>query len=383
MPRLNSIRALVTCFVLLVPATPLWAEDYPSKPIRILAGAAPGGLIDLFARTFAQRLQERSGQPVVVENNSVATGTIGADLVAKSPPDGYTLLLGHPANVTIWPMINPKLPYNPGRDFAPIALVGPSRQPAAGIEKLAHTFGAGVDCDGEGAAGNADICFARRGELGSHGDRAVQARRRNRPDPRPLSRLDAGDDRPDRWPSVAHHRHGTVQSRSGARGCVARAGRRLGHPRAGAAGCSDHGRGGRTRRAGRIVARAVCPGKYPARGHCLPEQGGRAKSSPWRMFASAWSRRAWCCRKDRRTTSPRSSPSRTGAGAKSSSTPRSNFPAEATVRPALIDASNGKVASTSSAGYRPRPFNPNGAVQCRGDNPSSGRRTRESRFLSL
>jgi tripartite-type tricarboxylate transporter receptor subunit TctC len=76
MPRLNSIRALVTCFVLLMPATPLWAEDYPSKPIRILAGAAPGGLIDLFARTFAQRLQERSGQPVVVENNSVATGTI-------------------------------------------------------------------------------------------------------------------------------------------------------------------------------------------------------------------------------------------------------------------------------------------------------------------
>ncbi|MGZ3330068.1 MAG: Bug family tripartite tricarboxylate transporter substrate binding protein, partial [Xanthobacteraceae bacterium] len=82
--------------MLLVPATPLSAEDYPSKPIRILAGAAPGGLIDLFARTFAQRLQERSGQPVVVENNSVATGTIGADLVAKSPPDGYTLLLGHP-----------------------------------------------------------------------------------------------------------------------------------------------------------------------------------------------------------------------------------------------------------------------------------------------
>jgi tripartite-type tricarboxylate transporter receptor subunit TctC len=124
MPRLNSIRLLLACLVLLVPATPLSAEDYPSKPIRILAGAAPGGLIDLFARTFAQRLQERSGQPVVVENNSVATGTIGADLVAKSPPDGYTLLLGHPANVTIWPLINPKLPYNPGRDFAPVALVG-------------------------------------------------------------------------------------------------------------------------------------------------------------------------------------------------------------------------------------------------------------------
>jgi len=80
MPRLNAIRAFVTFFVLLMPATPLWAEDYPSRPIRILAGAAPGGLIDLFARTFAQRLQERSGQPAVVENNSVATGTIGAVL---------------------------------------------------------------------------------------------------------------------------------------------------------------------------------------------------------------------------------------------------------------------------------------------------------------
>jgi tripartite-type tricarboxylate transporter receptor subunit TctC len=108
MPRLNAIRAFITCLVLLVPATPLLAEDYPSKPIRILAGAAPGGLIDLFARTFAQRLQERSGQPVVVENNSVATGTIGADIVAKSPPDGYTLLLGHPANVTIWPIATAK-----------------------------------------------------------------------------------------------------------------------------------------------------------------------------------------------------------------------------------------------------------------------------------
>ena len=124
MPRLNALRAFVACLLLLMPATALMADEYPSKPIRILAGAAPGGLIDLFARTFAQKLQERSGQPVVVENNSVATGTIGADIVAKAPPDGYTLLMGHPANVTIWPMINPKLPYNPAKDFAPVALVG-------------------------------------------------------------------------------------------------------------------------------------------------------------------------------------------------------------------------------------------------------------------
>ena len=99
-------------------------QDFPNRPIRILVGAAPGGLIDLFARTYAGELQKHSGQPVLVENNSVATGTIGADLVAKAAPDGYTLIMGHPANMTIWPIMNPNLPYNPRKDFAPVALVG-------------------------------------------------------------------------------------------------------------------------------------------------------------------------------------------------------------------------------------------------------------------
>jgi tripartite-type tricarboxylate transporter receptor subunit TctC len=99
-------------------------QDFPTKPIRILVGAAPGGLIDLFARTYAAKLQERSGQPVLVENNSVATGTVGADLVAKAAPDGYTLIMGHPANMTIWPIMNPKLPYDPRKDLAPVALAG-------------------------------------------------------------------------------------------------------------------------------------------------------------------------------------------------------------------------------------------------------------------
>src|ERR1041385_926858 len=105
-------------------AAPARAEDFPSKPIKILVGAAPGGLIDLFARTYAAKLQERSGQAVLVENNSVATGTIAADLVAKAAPDGYTLIMGHPANMTIWPIMNPKLAYDPRKDLTPIALVG-------------------------------------------------------------------------------------------------------------------------------------------------------------------------------------------------------------------------------------------------------------------
>jgi tripartite-type tricarboxylate transporter receptor subunit TctC len=109
---------------LIVSPVPGRTQNFPTKPIRILVGAAPGGLIDLFARTYAGELQKRSGQPVLVENNSIATGTIGADLVAKAAPDGYSLILGHPANMTIWPIINPNLPYNPRRDFAPVALVG-------------------------------------------------------------------------------------------------------------------------------------------------------------------------------------------------------------------------------------------------------------------
>lgn len=110
--------------LVITAASPATAQDFPSKPIRILVGAAPGGLIDLFARTYGAKLQERSGQPVLVENNSVATGTIAAEIVAKAPADGYTLIMGHPANMVIWPIMNPKLGYDPGKDFAPVALTG-------------------------------------------------------------------------------------------------------------------------------------------------------------------------------------------------------------------------------------------------------------------
>ena len=120
--RLRIVGLFVVIGVLLSPQ--LGAQEFPGKPVHIMVGAAPGGLIDLFARTYATKLKERSGQPVLVENNSVATGTIGAGQVAKSPPDGYTLIMGHPANMTIWPIINPSLPYDPRKDFAPIALVG-------------------------------------------------------------------------------------------------------------------------------------------------------------------------------------------------------------------------------------------------------------------
>jgi tripartite-type tricarboxylate transporter receptor subunit TctC len=126
--KLNSTELLSRTVIALLGVVALVcgapAQEFPHKPVRILAGAAAGGLIDQFARTFGQKLQERSGQPVLVENNSIATGTIAADIVAKAPPDGYTLLMGHPANMTTLPILNAKLPYDPHKDFAPIALVG-------------------------------------------------------------------------------------------------------------------------------------------------------------------------------------------------------------------------------------------------------------------
>jgi tripartite-type tricarboxylate transporter receptor subunit TctC len=132
---------------LMVAPSATLAQDFPNKPIHIMVGAAPGGLIDLFARTYGSKLQERSGQPAVVENNSIATGTIGADLVAKAPPDGYQLIMGHPANMTIWPIMNPKLPYDPRKDFAPIALCGmaanlllvPKNSPIHSVRELITT----------------------------------------------------------------------------------------------------------------------------------------------------------------------------------------------------------------------------------------------------
>src|ERR1700687_2799090 len=99
------------------------AQTYPTKPIRIIVPFAPGGNVDITARLVAPGLSEVLGQPVVVENRPGAGGTIGADLVAKSPPDGYTLLMGSNSTFSVAPSLYPKNPYHPLRDFAPVASI--------------------------------------------------------------------------------------------------------------------------------------------------------------------------------------------------------------------------------------------------------------------
>jgi tripartite-type tricarboxylate transporter receptor subunit TctC len=99
------------------------AQDYPSKPIRLVVPFTPGGSTDILARVIGVKLTEAWGRQVVIDNRPGAGGNIGVDLVAKSPADGYTLVMGHIGTFGVNPTLYPKLPYDPIKDFQPITLV--------------------------------------------------------------------------------------------------------------------------------------------------------------------------------------------------------------------------------------------------------------------
>ncbi len=99
------------------------AADYPTRPIRMVITYPPGGSTDVVARLLAQPLSEYLGQQVVIDNRGGAGGIIGTEIVARAVPDGYTLLFGTSAGLSINPLIQKKLPYNVERDFAPVSLI--------------------------------------------------------------------------------------------------------------------------------------------------------------------------------------------------------------------------------------------------------------------
>src|SRR5690606_18479942 len=100
------------------------AASWPTKPIRLLVGFAPGGGTDIVARALAPIMAEALGQQVVVENRAGAAGTIAADMVSKAAADGHTLLMGHSNSNAIAPFVQPSIPYDAGKDFTPITYVG-------------------------------------------------------------------------------------------------------------------------------------------------------------------------------------------------------------------------------------------------------------------
>jgi tripartite-type tricarboxylate transporter receptor subunit TctC len=123
MSTIRSAAALALCLILASYAAPSSAQNYPSRPIRIVNPFSPGGSSDALARTIGQHLQERLGQPVLVESRTGAGGVIGADAVAKSPADGYTLLAG----TSFLPLAvhtHKTLPFDLLTDLAPVTLIG-------------------------------------------------------------------------------------------------------------------------------------------------------------------------------------------------------------------------------------------------------------------
>ena len=101
-----------------------WTQTYPVKPIRVIVPFPAGGATDLFARVLSQKLGEKLGSSVVVENRPGAGGTIGSDVVAKAAPDGYTFLLATTSTHAIGPSLSAKIPYDVVKDFTPIIHVG-------------------------------------------------------------------------------------------------------------------------------------------------------------------------------------------------------------------------------------------------------------------
>ena len=117
------MRRVFAAFALVLFGQGVSAQSFPSKPIRLIAPFAAGGALDLIARGVGAKLAESMGQPVVVENRAGASGAIGSEAVARSAPDGYTLLLGATTTHGVNPALNPKLSYDPVRDFTPVSLV--------------------------------------------------------------------------------------------------------------------------------------------------------------------------------------------------------------------------------------------------------------------
>ncbi len=117
---MRAFTALMVVALISAYAAPSVADSYPSRPIRLVVAQAPGGQNDVIARMLTPRLTDILKQPVVVENRGGVGGTIGADFVAKAPPDGYTLLVGGSNNLAVAATLHRNLPYDPTKDFVPI-----------------------------------------------------------------------------------------------------------------------------------------------------------------------------------------------------------------------------------------------------------------------
>ena len=159
------LLAIANCLMLASFASIVAAQSWPTKPIRIVLGFPPGGATDILSRDFAAKLAEELKQQVIIENKPGAGGTIGADIVAKAPADGYTLTIGTSSNHAIAVSLYKKLPYDPIKDFAPITMLAVSQNvvvinpgvPANNIKELVAYAKANPGKLNFGSSGNGTI----------------------------------------------------------------------------------------------------------------------------------------------------------------------------------------------------------------------------------
>ena len=135
----NWIRSTAVAAALVILwAAPAAAQAYPNRPITLVIPLPPGGTNDMMARAVADKLSAALGQQVVIENRAAGgSGTVGTRQVAKSTPDGYTLLLGYTSTLATGPSMNRNVGYDPRKDFAPIGLIAVGARAAAGASEPA------------------------------------------------------------------------------------------------------------------------------------------------------------------------------------------------------------------------------------------------------
>ncbi len=127
--------------ILTITAALAAAQGYPVRPVRLVVPFPPGSPSDTLGRMVAQRLTDRLGQPVVLDNRAGAAGTVGVDIASKAPPDGHTILIASTGGLAISPALNPRIAYDPLKDLAPISLIAYSPFIfAVGPSVPAHTF---------------------------------------------------------------------------------------------------------------------------------------------------------------------------------------------------------------------------------------------------
>jgi tripartite-type tricarboxylate transporter receptor subunit TctC len=120
---MQASRRLVLAFAATLMSGSAWAQAWPAKPIRIVVPFPPGGGTDIIARETSERVSKATGWTFVIDNKPGAGGNLGVDSVAKSPADGYTLVLGQTSNLAINPSLYAKLPYDPQKDLVPVVLI--------------------------------------------------------------------------------------------------------------------------------------------------------------------------------------------------------------------------------------------------------------------